>query len=258
MIVPSAARFDPEDHLIGDGERRMNIGEVLERLRADFPGITHPKLRFLEAEGIVTPERTASNYRKYSQSDFERLHLALTVQRDTLRPWKSIKEGLEARDRGLDVPWLHSASGPAVPAVAMAPDGQLPTADAYGPGTSTLRLTRRELLANAGIDEELLAQLETYGLVTGRSGPAPYDQEALLVARTAAEIAAYGIEPRHLRAFKQAADREVALIDQATAPTRRSREEGAAGRAEDAASNIAALGVRLHATLVKTGLRGLR
>ncbi|MFT4009612.1 MAG: MerR family transcriptional regulator [Nocardioidaceae bacterium] len=248
-----ATQPEPEDH-----EARMNIGQVLDHLREEFPEISHTKLRFLEAEGIVTPQRTASNYRKYSRADLARLHLALRVQRDTQRPWKSIKEGLEARDRGLDVPWLHSASGPVVPAIAMAPDGRLPGAEAYGPGTSTLRLTRRELLANAEVDDEFLDQLESYGLVTKRSGSAPYDQEALVVTRTAAEIAAFGIEPRHLRAFKQAADREVSLIEQVTAPVRRSREDGAAGRAEDAATNIAALAVRLHATLVKTGLRHLR
>ena len=79
-----------------------------------------------------------------------------------------------------------------------------------------------------------------------------------MVARTVAELAAYGIEPRHLRAFKTAADREVGLVEQVVAPIRRSREAGAEGRAEEAITQIAALSVRLHATLVKAGLRGLR
>lgn len=237
-------------------EARMNIGQVLDLLRSDFPGISHAKLRFLESEGLVVPERTGAGYRKYSEADVQRLHYALTLQRDHFRPLKVIKEILEAVDRGLEPPPLASTE-PVVPRVALARDG-LPGPDSFAADGSTLRLSRRELIATAEISDELLDQLETYGLVVPRPGSAPYDHDALLVTQTVAELAAFGIEPRHLRAFKTAADREVGLVEQVVSPIRRSREAGAAGRAEETMTQIAALSVRLHAALVKAGLRNLR
>ncbi len=234
----------------------MNIGQVLDRLSQDFPGISHAKLRFLESEGLVVPQRTGSGYRKYSEADVQRLHYALTLQRDHYLPLKVIKEHLEALDRGLQPPALKSTE-PVVPQVAMARDG-LPNADSFRKDSSTLRLSRRELLAHADVEDELLTQLETFGLVVPKPGSAPYDADALLITQTAAELASFGIEPRHLRAFKTAADREVGLLEQVVSPIRRSREAGAEGRAEETMTQIAALSVRLHAGLVKAGLRGLR
>ena len=91
-----------------------------------------------------------------------------------------------------------------------------------------------------------------------RTGSQHFDGEALVIARTAGELAAFGIEPRHLRAFKTAADREVGLVEQVVSPIRHSREDGAEGRAAQSINDIAALSVRLHASLVKVGLRSLR
>ncbi len=234
---------------------RMNIGEVHARLREEFPQLQMSKLRYFEAEGLVEPTRTAAGYRKYTHEDVERLRLALVLQRDHHLPLKIIKEQLEARDRGVDPPALNgSASGPRL---VVSADGT-PTPEAFAADTSTLRLTRRELLAAAEIGEDLLRDLESYGLVTPRPGSAPYDNDAIVIAKTAAELAAFGIEPRHLRAFKTAADREVGLVEQVAAPIRRSREQGAEGRSDEVMSHIAALSVRLHATLVKVGLRRMR
>ena len=120
--------------------------------------------------------------------------------------------------------------------------------------TSDLRLSRRELLKVAEITEELLVELEQYGLLSARTGTGHFDSDALVVAQTARELADFGFEPRHLRAFKTAADREVGLVQQVVAPLARGRDAAARGRAEDATSEIAALSVRLHATLVKVGL----
>jgi DNA-binding transcriptional MerR regulator len=236
-------------------EGRMNIGEVHARLREEFPSLQLSKLRYFEAEGLVEPSRTPAGYRKYSLADVERLRVALVLQRDHHLPLKVIKEHLEARDRGIEPPPL--AGDGSGPRLVVSADGT-PTPEAFAADPSTLRLTRRELVAAAGIDEALLRELESFGLVTPRPGPAPYDNDAIVVATTAAELAGFGIEPRHLRTFKTAADREVGLVAQVAAPIRRSREEGAEGRAEEVMSQIAALSVRLHATLVKVGLRGLR
>lgn len=234
---------------------RMNIGEVHARLREEFPSLLLSKLRYFESEGLVVPTRTPAGYRKYTETDVERLRYALVLQRDHHLPLKIIKEHLDALDRGLEPPPL--TGGPQVPRLALAPDGY-PTDRSFDPETSTLRLTRRELLAAAEIDEDLLAALESFGLVTPRPGSAPYDNDAIAIARVVSELASFGIEPRHLRAFKTAADREVGLVEQVVAPIKRSREAGAEGRADEAMTRIAALSVRLHATLVKAGLRGLR
>jgi DNA-binding transcriptional MerR regulator len=236
---------------------RLSIGEVLEQLRGDFPGLNISKIRFLESEGLIEPERTPSGYRKFASADVERLRYVLTCQREHYLPLKVIREHLDAIDRGLEPPALSGTTGPQVPKVVLDGDGY-PTADAFRPDAqgADLRLSRRELLGAAEIDDALLEQLENFGLVKPRQGRTPYDGDALMVAKTAGELAAFGLEPRHLRAFKTAADREVGLVEQVVSPMRRGRDSGASARAEDAIAQLAALSVRLHATLVKAALRG--
>jgi DNA-binding transcriptional MerR regulator len=230
---------------------RMNIGQVLDELRPDFPGVTIPKIRFLEDKGLIKPERTPSGYRKFSRDDVDRLRYVLRVQRDHYLPLKVIGEHLDAIDRGLEPPPIDAVV-PTVPRVALAPDG-LPSAESFA-RRDNVRLSRRELIKIAEISEELLEQLEQYALITPRAGTGHYDTDALVIARTARELADFGFEPRHLRAFKTAADREVGLVEQVVAPHKSSRDTAAKARAEEAVSEIAALSVRLHATLVKAGL----
>lgn len=231
---------------------RMNIGQVLDLLREDFPGITIPKIRFLEDKGLIKPERTPAGYRKFAHEDVERLRYVLRMQRDHYLPLKVIGEHLDAIDRGLEPPPIDAVV-PTVPQVALAADG-LPSAESFQ-RRDNLRLSRRELLKIAEVSEELLAQLEQYGLITPRAGTGHYDTDALVIATTARELADFGFEPRHLRAFKTSADREIGLVEQVVAPYQRGRDASARARAEDVVSEIAALSVRLHATLVKAGLR---
>jgi DNA-binding transcriptional MerR regulator len=233
---------------------RYNIGQVLDQLRADFPGITIPKIRFLEDQGLVKPERTAAGYRKFSADDVSRLRYILTMQRDHYLPLKVIGDHLDAIDRGLEPPAIDSVV-PTVPKVALSADG-LPSPESFR-RTSDLRLSRRELLKVADITEELLVELEQYGLLSARSGTGHFDSDALVVAQTARELADFGFEPRHLRAFKTSADREVGLVEQVIAPQKRGRDASARARADETVSEIAALSVRLHATLVKAGLRSV-
>ena len=236
----------------GSSRQRMNIGEVLDRLRPDFTGITIPKIRFLEDKGLIKPERTPAGYRKFSVDDVDRLRYVLRMQRDHYLPLKVIGEHLDAIDRGLEPPPIDAVV-PTVPKVALAADG-LPSPASFT-RSDNLRLSRRELVKIAEISDDLLDQLEQYGLITPRAGTGHYDTDALVVARTARELADFGFEPRHLRAFKTSADREVGLVEQIVAPHKRSRDTAAKARAEEAVSEIAALSVRLHATLVKIGLR---
>jgi DNA-binding transcriptional MerR regulator len=236
---------------------RLTIGQAIAGLREEFPDedIRESRLRFLESEGLLKPERTPSGYRKYSTADMDRLRYIITMQRQYHLPLKVIAEHLDAIDRGLEAPAVYG--GPSVPHGAVSADG-MPTAESFRVPVGDVRISRKELLKTAGIGEDLLQELEAYGLVRLRSGTRHYDADAVMVARVAGELAAFGVEPRHLRAFKTAADREVGLVEQVVTPIRRSREEGAEGRAEQAIGEIAALSVRLHATLVKAGLRSLR
>jgi hypothetical protein len=126
--------------------------------------------------------------------------------------------------------------------------------DSFGADTG-LRLSRDELADAAGLDPALLEQIESYGLVTRRPGSAHYDGDALAVAQAVAEMAAFGIEPRHLRSFKASADREVGLVEAVVAPLLRQRNPEARARADEVARELGALSVRLHAALVKAAVR---
>jgi DNA-binding transcriptional MerR regulator len=230
----------------------MNIGEVLDRLRPDFPGITIPKIRFLEDKGLIKPERTPAGYRKFTAEDVDRLRYILRMQRDHYLPLRVIGEHLDAIDRGLEPPPIEGVV-PTVPRVALAADG-LPSPESFS-RSDNVRLSRKELVKIAEVSEALLDQLEQYGLIVPRAGTGHYDTDALVIAKSARELADFGFEPRHLRAFKTAADREIGLVDQVVAPLKRGRDASAKARADEAVSEIAALSVRLHATLVKAGLR---
>ena len=144
---------------------RMNIGQVLDQLRPDFPGITIPKIRFLEDKGLIKPERTPAGYRKFSHDDVDRLRYVLRMQRDHYLPLKVIGEHLDAIDRGLEPPPIEPVV-PTVPRVALAADG-LPSPASFT-RRDNVRLSRRELVKIAGITEELLDQLEQFGLVSPR------------------------------------------------------------------------------------------
>jgi DNA-binding transcriptional MerR regulator len=225
--------------------KTLNIGEVLDRLRSDFPDVTLSKIRYLEAEGLVVPARTTSNYRKYSAADVARLRYVLTAQRDRFLPLRVIKTELAALDRG-EAP--QTRPGPrAVP--ANPPPAGL---DALL-GDEQVRMSRRELLAASGLDEATLAELERYGLLAPRSGGTYYDADALVVARTFELLSSHGVQPRHLRGARAAADREAGLIEQAVAPIRGQRDADA--RRTGSVDELAALFVRLHAALLRAGLR---
>jgi DNA-binding transcriptional MerR regulator len=204
----------------------VSIGQVLDELSPEFPDISPSKIRFLEAEGLIQPLRSSSGYRRFSTADIRRLRFILTAQRDEYLPLRVIKERLDA----LDGAAAQGASGvaAAVPPVAM---------------------TRSELLAAAGAAEELLAELEDYGLIRRARS---YGTQTLSVLRSAVRLGEYGVQPRHLRAVKAAADREAALVEQAVAPLTRQKgsREPALRAARDLAGHIASL----HASLVEDGL----
>ncbi|MGH3745749.1 MAG: transcriptional regulator FtsR [Mycobacteriales bacterium] len=232
----------------------MSIGEVLTALRGDFPEVTISKIRFLEAEGLVEPERTASGYRKFSRADVSRLRYVLGAQRDRYLPLRVIKDHLEQIDRGLQPAAPGDTGGPKVPRALTAVDDG-PGPDDFLPEATELRLSRGELLATAGLEEAQLTDLEQFGLLRPRPG-GHYDGNALLVAQTVAAMQGFGIEARHLRPFKTAADREIGLVEQVVSPLAGGRTPEARARADEAVRELAALSVRLHAALIRSGLHG--
>lgn len=229
----------------------MSIGEVLAQLRTEFPDVSISKLRFLESEGLVEPQRTAAGYRKYSWDDVARLRFVLTAQRDHYLPLRVIREQLEAVDRG-EAP----QAGPGAPRYGppLAVVDRLPTAEDFSTAPADSRLSRAELLEQAQISEEELRDLEQYGLVTARRGGF-YDGAAVEAAKIATEFARFGLQPRHLRAYRAGADREIGLFEQVVTPLMRQRDPQARARAEEVVRELAALSVRLHTVLVQAGLR---
>ncbi|GIF03371.1 MerR family transcriptional regulator [Actinoplanes siamensis] len=218
----------------------MSIGEVLAQLRTEFPDTTISKLRFLEAEGLVDPQRTASGYRKYSWNDVARLRFVLTAQRDQYLPLRVIREQLDRMEQEPVVPQRPTL-------VAVGTQRAADPADA--------RIPKDELVERTGIDEALLAELEQIGLVVARP-PGWYDPDAVIIVEAVVGLTQFGLEVRHLRAFKNAADREVGLFTQLLAPLVRQQDPAARARAGDTARELQALSQRLHAALVRTGLRG--
>ena len=232
----------------------LSIGEVLGRLRGDFTDITISKIRFLESEGLIEPQRTPSGYRKFTSSDLERLRYVLLAQRDQYLPLKVIKDNLDAIDRGLQPAVIGGVAAPR-PAISLATiDGQM-APSAFGE-VSEMRLSRDELLKNSGLSDVQLVELESYGLITPRG--THFDGDALAIAKAVTEMASFGIAPRHLRSFKSAADREIGLIEQVITPLIRQKSPESKARAEEVQKEIASLSIRLHAALVRGGLHRLR
>jgi DNA-binding transcriptional MerR regulator len=233
----------------------MSIGAVLDLLRPDFPDVTISKIRFLEAEGLVTPERTASGYRRFTAYDCARLRFILTAQRDQYLPLKVIKAQLDAQRDG-ELP--HSGSAYGVPRLVPV-SGDVADVDDGGAGVSAVaptqvRLSREDLRSRSGVDDELLTALVKAGVIT--TGPAGFfDEHSVTIAQCARALAEYGVEPRHLRAFRSAADRQSDLIAQIAGPVVKAGKAGARDRADDLAREVAALALTLHTSLIKSAVR---
>jgi DNA-binding transcriptional MerR regulator len=225
----------------------LGIGEVLAKLRGEFPDISVSKIRFLESAGLIAPARAPSGYRKFGVDDVERLRYILTVQRDQYLPLRVIKERLP--DPAGPVP---APPDPAAPSTGIRPPGPVLAGGRTAPGTPRPGLTRRELLDAAGITDDQLAELEDFGLV--RRDGRRYGPDALEVTRTVVALAAYGVQARHLRGVRAAAERETALIEQVVAPTLRQRSPSARATAGAVAREIADLSVRLHRALIEAAL----
>ncbi|MEU0568253.1 MerR family transcriptional regulator [Nonomuraea sp. NPDC005983] len=203
----------------------MSIGEVLALLQGEFPDVTISKIRFLEGEGLIEPERSPSGYRKFTHLHVEQLRFILTEQRDHYLPLRVIKDRM---------------------------------AESFGRPRAVqdkqeVRLSRTELLEAAGLDDETLTELEDYGLLAAKARR--YDEDALKIARSVGALARFGLHARHLRAVRAAAEREAGLIEQTVAPILKRRAPGAIGEADEVARELSNLLLDLHAALLRTGVR---
>ncbi len=226
-----------------------SIGQVLAALKGDFPDISISKIRFLEAEGLIAPERAPSGYRRYAEHDLERLRYVLAVQRDHYLPLKVIKEHLALMDRGETPPPVPGLErSPAAGEAGPPPEARTAPAAPPPPPKPPVRMTRAGLLEASGLTDAALTELERTQIVQPRRG-SWYGRDALTLAIAARRMAEYGIDGRHLRAFKMSADREVGLVEQAIAPHLRR-----AGGNRDVQGEVTQLVISFHAALVRTAM----
>ncbi len=201
------------------GPALLGIGQVLAQLTPDFPDLAPSKLRFLEEQGLVTPARTAAGYRKFSAADVTRLRTILTLQRDHYLPLKVIRSYLADLDAGR-TPMLPTAAGPGRPTML----------------STGRRFSRDELLREADASASLLQEAVAASLIP----PAEvYGDEQLTVLRALVGLHRSGIEPRHLRALRASAERDVGLIETALAPVLRRGDASARARAGELGRELA-------------------
>jgi DNA-binding transcriptional MerR regulator len=234
-------RLIPDDEPAGGGrsDGALTIGAVCDLLKADFPSISISKIRYLEDQKLITPKRTPGGYRLYSPLEVERLRTILRLQRDEFLPLRVIRQELESSTTG-----AFSVANQAK---------QLKRAQLAEPAP-TRRYTPDEILATTGCDVSLLRALEEFQLVGGRGGEG-FDETDREVVRTALELAAYGVEPRHLRIFRVAAEREAGLLEQLLSVVLRSRNPERRREALDALESLAALAAHMRHLMLISSLR---
>lgn len=227
----------------------LSIGEVLESVKSDFPDISISKIRFLEAEGLIAPERTPSGYRKFYEGDVARLRYILSLQRDQFLPLRVIKQKLRDADSNGGV--YPDEDAPAVAAPAPTAGNGAPAAAAL----TAVQLNRDELKAAANLSEPELKGLEEFGILA--AGKGSYDENELVVAKAARRFFDYGVEPRHLRMYRQFADREAAFFEQIVAPGARRRDPSAQDQAARSVNELAGLSRQLKEAALRSSLREL-
>ena len=265
----------------------LSIGEVLGLLLEEFPDVTISKIRFLESQGLIDPERTASGYRKFYDNDVDLLRVILREQRENFLPLRVIRDRLESGaiedptgpttpPRGIrnvgdvgqpedgEAEQLHAGASPASAPIEVSSDkpavseASLDGAPSEANAGSRLHdsLPAGELCHLSGLTTAQLAELVSYGLVTGKGTGAAtrYSASDLAIAEAASGFMQHGVEGRHLRAWRQAADREAALFEQMILPLLRQRNPKARQQAVSTLTTLSALGAQLRSAIVRSAL----
>ena len=225
-------------------QRTHTIGEVINLLRPEFPDVTVSKIRFLESKGLIHPDRSASGYRMFSDDDVHRIQYVLTEQRDHFLPLKVIKSKLTAWEKGDASP--------------VAPD-QGPPPEAYF-ATSGVSLTTSEISRSSGLSMDELNAVVDEGLLEPNKlpdGSSTFTDADLQIARAVHRLLKRGLEPRHLRGIRIAADRQTDLLGQLVAPLLRHRNPDNQRRSSEILSDTAQASALVQETLVRSRLRKL-
>lgn len=226
-----------DERATGPRETLLSIGQVLARLSPEFPELSPSKLRFLEERQLISPARTESGYRKFSSRDLDRLRFVLTMQRDHYLPLKVIRGYLDEMDAGRQ---------PALPGGATQSPSML---------SGERRYTREELLRESGATAMLLGDAISASLIL----PADvFGEDALSVLRALVELQRSGIEPRHLRGFRAAAERELGLIESALIPVARRKDASSRAKAAELAREIAGQLEVVRGSLIRSALSKLQ
>ena len=251
----------------------ISIGEVLSLLQDEFPDVTISKIRFLESQGLLDPERTPSGYRKFYDTDIVRLRWILQQQSENFLPLKVIKERLEAGEAPGALDPDETAGNPDPPETATEePPARkrsprpkpLPSIFSAGGAENPLvaeqsdvAMSVEDLAAASGLAVADVQELVQFALLAPRdvAGRPMFDGDALVVARTAAEMKRHGLEARHLRAYKVAADREAGMLEQVVAPMLKQRNPKSRQQAAEVLGELAVLGSRLRSASLRMALR---
>ncbi|HEX2196104.1 MAG TPA: MerR family transcriptional regulator [Actinomycetota bacterium] len=228
----------------------LSIGEVLDSVRADFPDVSISKIRFLESEGLISPERTPAGYRKFFEPDVARLRYILSLQRDHFLPLRVIKERLaEADERG-----AYPEPEPGAPAAGGNGRGRTAAPEPEPELVEVnVQMTRSELRDAAGLTDDQMGQLEDFGVIAKRDSDV-YDANDLVIARTSGRFFGYGVEPRHLRMYRQFADREAAFFEQIVMPATRRKDPDGAEEARRSVKELLALSRQMREAALRSSL----
>jgi DNA-binding transcriptional MerR regulator len=232
----------------------QSIGEVLVSVKTEFPDITISKIRFLEAEGLIAPERTPSGYRKFYVQDVDRLRSILRMQRDEYLPLKVIKERLLKQD-------ADDESDAATGGDATTADGddedEAPADAGIADAPTGLQMSIEEMSAATGVERERIRELESFGIVAsqGPDGAKYYDGDAYIVLSIVKEFFRFGIEPRHLTMYKHFADRESSFFEALVAPTLRQKNPDARKAAAQTLADLSLTSRKFKQALLRVNLR---
>ena len=224
MAALSAAKLG-----VAGGGRLFTIGQVINQLDGEHPGLTSSKLRFLEDEGLISPQRTASGYRKYSSDDIERVRIILELQKRPL-PLRVIAEYLQNLDAGVRATLPGDQDAPELVVRKL----------------RARKITRLELIAETGITDGLIAEAQEMKLI----GAEPFDFGALAVANALVNLRRFGITPRHLQGHKTLIDREIAILEGVVAPVKSRKDAAARAKAAEYALEIQQHFAAIHSELV--------
>jgi DNA-binding transcriptional MerR regulator len=228
----------------------LSIGEVLEAIKVDFPDVSISKIRFLESEGLINPERTGSGYRKFYDPDVARLRYILSLQKEQFLPLRVIRERLAEADASGSIPAMEPAGGGSATSVPAKANGS-----AKAPRITTdVQLDRTGLSEASGLSADELQGLEDFGLIAAGDF---YDGNDLAVAKAARRLLDYGLEPRHLRMYRQWADREASFFEQIVAPMARRKDPSSQMKAAQSSQDLIGLSQQIRDAMLRTSMKQL-